>query len=65
MHFSTKYCGDRELRTDNRVTVHLRKFQFLISNVPPQSGDASSDVPWFAIYIPDELKRRILLQPVV
>lgn len=60
-----KYCGDRELRTDNRVTVHLRKFHFLISKVPPQSGDASSDVPWLAIYIPDELKRRILLQPVV
>lgn len=60
-----KYCGDRDLRTENRVTVHLRKFDFLISKVAPQADDASSDVPWFAIYVPDDLKRRILLQPAV
>ncbi|MFZ4535338.1 Z1 domain-containing protein [Propionivibrio sp.] len=57
-----KYCGDRELHSEERVTLHLRCFEFLKSAIPVGPEDASSDVPWFAIHIPDNLKKRILLQ---
>ncbi len=55
-----RYCGDRDLRTESRVTLHLRKFSFPKS--PISSEDASLDVPWFAVHIPDALKRRVLLE---
>lgn len=58
-----KYCGDRELHTEERVSLHMRYFEFLNSAMPVGSEDASSDVPWFALHIPDSLKKRILLQP--
>jgi hypothetical protein len=58
-----RYCGDRDLQSDTRVTLHLRYFDFLKSPVPVAPGDASSDVPWFAVHIPEELKKRILLEP--
>ena len=57
-----KYCGDRDLHTEIRVTLHLRYFEFLKSPIPVGLEDAGSDVPWFAIHIPDILKKRILLQ---
>ncbi|MGB4228335.1 MAG: Z1 domain-containing protein [Candidatus Dechloromonas phosphoritropha] len=57
-----KYCGDRELHTEKRVTLHLRYFEFLKSAAPVGPENASSDVPWFALHIPDNLKKRILLQ---
>lgn len=57
-----KYCGDRDLRTDDRIAVHLRYFEFLKSKVLVEPEDASSNVPWFAIHIPDNLKKRILIQ---
>lgn len=57
-----KYCGDRELHTEERVSLHLRYFEFLKSTTPVGPEDASSNVPWFALHIPDNLKKRILLQ---
>lgn len=57
-----KYCGDRELHTEEHVTLHLRYFEFLKSTTPVGPGDASADVPWFALHIPENLKKRILLQ---
>lgn len=62
-HALLKYCGDRELHSEERVTLHLRYFEFLKSTTPVDPDDASSDVPWFALHIPDNLKKRILLQP--
>lgn len=56
-----RYCGDRELRTEDRVTLHLRKFSFPKS--PVSHDDESLDVPWFALHIPNGLKRRVLLEP--
>lgn len=56
-----RYCGDRDLRTESRVTLHLRKFSFPKSPVSPE--DDSLDVPWIALHIPDGLKRRVLLEP--
>ncbi len=55
-----KYCGDRDLHTEERVSIHLRYFQFIKSEI--LESDASLDVPWFALHIPDNLKKRILLQ---
>lgn len=55
-----KYCGDRDLHTEERVSIHLRYFQFIKSEM--SESDASLDVPWFALHIPDNLKKRILLQ---
>lgn len=57
-----KYCGDRELHTDGRIALHLRYFEFLKSATPVGPEDASADVPWFALHIPEKLKKRILLQ---
>lgn len=57
-----KYCGDRELHTNGRVTIQLRYFEFLKSATPVGPDDASTNVPWFALHIPENLKKRILLQ---
>jgi hypothetical protein len=57
-----KYCGDRDLHSEERVTLHLRHFEFLKSATPVSSEDASANVPWFAIHIPENLKKRILIQ---
>lgn len=57
-----KYCGDRELHTEDRVAIHLRYFEFLKSATAVGPEDASSNVPWFALHIPDSLKKRILVQ---
>ncbi|PTU67142.1 hypothetical protein DB032_20530 [Chromobacterium sp. Panama] len=56
-----RYCGDRDLRSEERITLHLRKFSFPKSPVSPE--DDSLDVPWFALHIPDTMKRRVLLEP--
>lgn len=56
-----RYCGDRDLKTDSRISLHLRYFSFPKSNVA--SEDATLDVPWFAIHIPDSLKQRVLIEP--
>jgi hypothetical protein len=55
-----KYCGDRDLHTETRISLHLRYFQFIKSAIP--ESDASLDVPWFALHIPDNLKKRVLIQ---
>jgi hypothetical protein len=57
-----RYCGDRDLRTDSQVTLHLRNFSFPKSPVVPE--DDSLDVPWFALHIPESLKRRVLIEPL-
>ena len=54
------YGGDSDFISQDRVTLHLRKF-----DLRPSKGAATShaDVPWFAVHIPESFRERYLLQP--
>lgn len=52
------YGGDKDFIARDRVTIHLRTFDIL-----GDDGKAElSDIPWYAIHIPSELKKRYVLQ---
>jgi hypothetical protein len=56
------YGGDRSFIAPERVTLHLREF-----NIRKSKTDQSfiSNVPWYAIHIPENLEERYLLQTEV
>jgi hypothetical protein len=52
------YGGDRDFFSVDRVTVHLRRF-----NLKNAEGVVSeSNIPWFALHIPDKFAKRYILQ---
>lgn len=53
------YGGDREFVSASRVSLHLRTFNLLNAStkVPEER-----DVPWFAMHVPESLKKRLLIQ---
>lgn len=55
------YGGDRDFVAPRRVALHLRKFNLRSEGASPDV----SDVPWYAIHIPESFKKRYLLQSEV
>ena len=52
------YGGDKDFVATDRVTFHMRTFTLLKDDVNPEV----SNVPWYAIHIPNSFKKRYLLQ---
>ena len=53
------YGGDRSFVAPERVSLHLRYFTLLNADT---KAPQESDVPWFAVHIPEKLEKNFLLQ---
>lgn len=53
------YGGDRSFVAPERVSLHLRYFTLLNADT---KAPEESDVPWFAVHIPEKLEKNFLLQ---
>jgi hypothetical protein len=53
------YGGDREFASASRVSLHLRAFNLLNATT---KAPEERDVPWFAMHVPESLKKRLLIQ---
>ncbi|WP_104657441.1 Z1 domain-containing protein [Ralstonia insidiosa] len=53
------YGGDRDFASESRVSLHLRTFNLLN---PETKTIEEADVPWFAMHVPESLKKRLLIQ---
>jgi hypothetical protein len=55
-----RYSGDRSFVTPNRVSLHLRYFDLMKSAEDKEI--VATRVPWFALYFPESLQSRHLVQ---
>jgi hypothetical protein len=55
---SKNYGGDKAFVHEERVTLHLRKFDLMDDN----KIVVASEVPWYSIHIPSGLAKRYILQ---
>lgn len=53
------YGGDRDFASASRVSLHLRTFNLLNANT---RATEEKNVPWFAMHVPESLKKRLLIQ---
>jgi hypothetical protein len=53
------YGGDRDFASASRASLHLRTFNLL--NATTKAAE-ERDVPWFAMHVPESLKKRLLIQ---
>ena len=53
------YGGDRDFASASRVSLHLRTFNLLNATT---KAPEERDVPWFAMHVPESLKKRLLIQ---
>jgi len=58
---SADTVNDRDFRTEDRISIQLRRFNLGLKPRDPSSTDIK-DVAWYALYIPQKFKRDLVVE---